>query len=83
MQRKNKQLNHQTHLAFHITPSESKGSIEKVASSYSLETNIKVESFETYTKLYSLNISACEQNIVKILKIARNYKLYWYNTQSN
>ena len=62
-----------------MTPSESKGSIEKVASSYSLETNIKGEPFETDTKLHSLSISICEQNLVKILKSTIKHKSYWYN----
>ena len=53
-----------------MIPSEIKESIEKVASSCSLETNIKREPFETGTELYSLSISICKQNIVKILKSA-------------
>ena len=66
-----------------MIPSKSKVSIEKIASSCSLETNIKGEPFETGTELYSLSISACEQNSVKILKSVIKYKLYWYNVQSN
>ena len=66
-----------------MTPSESKGSIEKVASSYSLETNVKGEPFETDGELHSLSISTCEQNIVKILKSTTKHKSHWCNVQSD